>query len=99
MAAGAPADDALKKWARADHRCDPSRRMPRPLKTHSARIGAMRSAAWPSHRGGLVGRAGGEARMVKAASRTASGLLPTRRFVPRRTVTGRSVLSRIVKQG
>ena len=62
---------------------------------------ATRSAAWPSHiSGGCGGIAAGRgAASSPGISAIRCGARPSSVLVPARTVTGRSVLSRSVKQG
>src|SRR5437762_884231 len=59
----------------------------------------MRSAACPSHSGGSPLRAGGWSRLHRTSRTRRVGSGPITRFVPWLTVTGRSVVSRRVRQG
>ncbi len=73
--------------------------LPPTPKRRPATTSAMRSAACPSQSGG-----GSEGAALRAASAAgmpaiAAGSRPSRVLVPARIVTGRSVLSRRVKQG
>src|SRR5919204_1848823 len=65
----------------------------------SSRTSATRSAALPSHSGGAPGRFPPPARSSSGISAMRRGSRPSSVLVPARMVTGRSVLSRSVKQG
>src|SRR5207249_2970408 len=60
---------------------------------------AMRAAALPSQSGIGLGRGAGARRIRRAAATILSVSAPTRTFVPRDSVIGRSVFSRRVRQG
>lgn len=65
----------------------------------SRRIFTILAAACPSHKGGdPIGR-GGWASVQRVSSTIRFGSVPMTRFVPCVTVTGRSVVSRKVRQG
>ena len=65
----------------------------------SLRTLAMRSAALPSHNGGIVWGIAAPDSTRSTEVTAASGSDPTSVLVPSRTVTGRSVLSRRVRHG
>src|SRR5438270_3388263 len=65
----------------------------------STTISAIRSPACPSHSGGTVPFLALPESTVASSVRNLSGLRPTRTLLPKVTVTGRSVLSRTVRQG
>ena len=92
----ATAERRQSEDAAATERSDPCRR-PRPARR--AITSAIRSAAWPSQSGG-GSRAHRRAPPARpGSSAIAAGSRPSRVLVPARIVTGRSVLSRRVKQG
>lgn len=59
----------------------------------------MRGEVWPSQRGGIPPSGQRPAKRSARAGAMAAGSVPTRRFVPMVQVSGRSVLSRRVRQG